>query len=201
MSLDRRLREGFERLISDIVPDVERHLHVSHRVARRRIIMRRVAMTATSLAVLAVVVVTGPRLLEAFRTERLPAGPPSPSAAIGPETIAGTYTVTVDAGPEVVERFGLAGEWTLELNGDGSISMTAPASFDGSVEGYTFDVSGNVFVTNAFVNDVCNEAQGQGRPVGRYEWELVGGDLVLRSTDDACPGRTQIFGGMLRATE
>jgi hypothetical protein len=199
MPLDRRLREGMSRLTADVDPDVDRILQTSVRVARRRIIVRRASVVLQAAAVLALVVVAGPRLLDMLSTSGTPADRPTPSHVDGPQAIAGTYPIEVSGGPAVVDDQGLAGTWTLQLQEDGSIDVTAPASFAGSVQGYSFDVDGNVLRTDAFVNDLCNEAQGAGVPVGTYRWELIGRDLVLDATDDACPGRVAILDGILRA--
>jgi hypothetical protein len=201
MSLDRRLREGIDRLTSDIDPDVERHLQSSRRVARRRIRIRRTATGLGVAASIALVVLVGPRVLDAVRTAPVPADRPTPSVVVGPETIAGTYTVTVDPGPAVVEENALAGIWTFELSPDGSMVVTPPPAYPGTVEGFSFEVDSGVFRTDAFVNDLCNESQGAGVPVGEYRWELVGEDLELDTRADTCAGRAAILDGILRASE
>jgi hypothetical protein len=201
MSLDRRLREGIDRLTSEIDPDVERNLQSSRRVARRRVRLRRAATGVGVAASIALVVLVGPRVLDAVRTTRVPADRPTPSTVVGPQTIAGTYTVTVDPGRAVVDENALAGTWTFELSPDGSMVVTAPPTYPGTVEGISFEVKGGVFRTDAFVNDLCNVSQGAGTPVGEYRWELVGGDLELDVRADTCAGRAAIFDGILRASE
>jgi hypothetical protein len=192
MSLDRRLRDATQRLTSDIDPDVDRHLHTTVRGARRRVVIRRAGAGLGVAAAIALLVLVGPRLLDALETPTTP-GRTSPSPILGPETIAGTYVTTVDPGSPIVEENGLAGTWTFELGADGSMTVTAPAAFTGALEGYMFDLDGGVFRTNAFVNDLCNEAQGLGRPIGEYGWELVAGDLVFQARADACLARAAIF--------
>ncbi|HEY3214110.1 MAG TPA: hypothetical protein VGL16_12990 [Actinomycetota bacterium] len=200
MSLDRLIREGVDRLTSDVDPDVERHLYTSLRGARRRVRTRRITLAVGTVASIALVLIAGPRLLDVLNDRPAPANRPSP-VVIGPEAIAGTYTVTVADGPAVVAEAGLAGEWTVKLRPDGTMGMIAPPTFTGSLEGISFEVDGDRLRTNAFVNDLCNEAQGVGLAVGVYRWELVGDDLLLEPQDDACEGRVAILGGLLRGTE
>ena len=197
MSLDRRLREGVDRLTSDIDPDVERHLHTSRTKARRRIVVRRLAVTAAAVAGFALVLVAGPRVLDAVRSEPVPADQPT----VGPEAVAGTYAIEIAPDTGVVDEQGLAGTWTFELAEDGSMVIDAPNTFIGTVEGYTWEIEGGVLRTDAFVNDLCNEAQGAGVPVGEYRWEVIGGDLILDVRSDRCEARTEILGGILRSTE
>lgn len=202
MSLDRRLHEGIGRLTAGVDPDVERHLHTSLRSGRRRIVVRRVSAVAGTMAALALVAIAGPRLIDAPDTAPRPAvrpSGPSPSA-VGVETIAGTYTVTVDPGPEVVDEVGLAGEWTIELRPDGSMGIEPPPGLAGPFEGYTFDIRDGRFVTDAFVNDLCNEAQGANQPLGTYRLEMIHDDLVLDAQSDVCDARVEILdSALLRA--
>jgi hypothetical protein len=203
MSLDRRLREGVDRLTAGVDPDVERHLRTSRRSGSRRILVRRAAAVVGGAAAVAILAVAGPRVLDMPREAPRPAGRPSPTP-ITAESVAGTYTVTVDSGPQAVDEFGLAGEWTFDLRVDGSMGITGPPGLAASVslEGYRFEVRDGAFDTNVFVNDLCNEAQGLGAPTGFYRLDVViGGDLVLDVRADACEARVEIFdGAILRAS-
>ena len=192
MSLERRLREGMDRVTDDVHPDVDRHLRTSLRSGGRRIVVRRAVAAAGALALVALVGVAGLRLLAAGEAAPRPAGPPSPPA-ITPATIAGTYTVTVHPIPAVVDGIALAGEWTFELRADGSMSITPPPDIPVAAEGYGFEIRDGRFETNAFVDDLCSVAQERGRPVGVYSFELVGDDLVLDARDDACAARVEIL--------
>ena len=187
MSLDRRLREGVDRLTSDIEPDVERHLRTSRTRARRRIVVRRVGAVAAAVACVALVVIAGPRLLDADETAPRPADRPSPSA-ITTASIAGSYTVTVHPIPAVVDGVALAGEWTFELRSDGSMSITPPPGLP-VAEGYGFEIRDGRFETSAFADDLCSEAPG----VGVYAIERVDHDLALDAQDDPCAARLEIL--------
>jgi hypothetical protein len=183
------------RLTTGLEPDVDRHLETARRAARRRTIVRRAGAGLAIAASIVVVVLAAPRVLDAIRSESIPAS----HGSVGPATIAGTYTVRVPPGSSVVDEQGLAGTWTFELTAEGSMLVTSPPSYTGAVEGASFDVEGSVFRTDAFINDLCNEAQGAGTPVGEYRWEQIGGNLVLEVRSDACPGRVAILEGILRA--
>lgn len=192
MSLERRLREGMDRVTGEVDPDVDRHLHTSVRSGRRRIVVRRAAAVAGALVVVALVGVAGQRLLDADEAAPRPGGPPSP-AEITPASIAGTYTVTVHPIPAVVDGIALAGEWTFELRADGSMSIEAPPGIPVAAEGYGFEIRDGRFETTAFVDDLCSAAQERGRPVGDYTIERAGDDLVLDARDDACAARVEIL--------
>jgi hypothetical protein len=200
MSLDRRLREGVGRMTAGIDPDVERHLHTSLRSGRRRILVRRASSIVGAMGAIALIAVVGPRLIDWLELGSRPASRPSPSA-IGAGTIAGTYTLTVEAGPEVVDALGLAGEWTFELLADGSMAISPPPGLAVAAE-HTFTISDGRFITSAFANDLCNEAEGQGHALGTYGIELVGEDLVLDAQNDFCLARVEILDdAILRAAE
>jgi hypothetical protein len=202
MSLERRLREGVGRLTADVDPDVERHLHASLRSGRRRIVVRRAGAAVGVLAVVALAAIAVPRVLDTITGEGRPAGRPSPSATITTESVAGRYTVTVAPGPAVVDDLGLAGAWAFELHADGSMAIAPPPGLAVAVEGYTFTIRDGRFETNAFVNDLCNEAQGLGQPLGVYRIDVDGDDLVLDAQNDACPARVEILDdAILRAAE
>jgi hypothetical protein len=201
MPLERRLREGVDRLTAGVDPDVELHLHTSLRSGRRRVVVRRAGAAVGALVVVVLASITVPRLVDSLTTGPRPGGEPSPSA-VTRESIAGTYTVTVDPGPDVVDDLGLDGTWTFELRPEGSMSITPPPSVAVAGEGHNFDIVDGGWVTNAFVNDLCNEAQGQGQLLGTYRVEFVGDDLVLDAQDDACMARVEILDdAILRATE
>ena len=97
MSLDLRLREGFEESARIIDPDVEAQLLRTRATYRRRRVTRQV-VGVMSLAVLAVVaVVVGPSLVDGPRlgSDPLPATSPSPSPSAwsaAPDALDGTWT-------------------------------------------------------------------------------------------------------------
>jgi hypothetical protein len=193
MSLERRLREGVDRLTADVDPDVERHLHTSLRSGRRRILVRRAGSAAGALAVAALAVITVPRVLDSVTDGARPGVQPSPSSTITTASVAGTYTLTVDPGPSVVDELGLAGAWTFELRADGTMTITPPPGLAVATDGHNFRIREGVFETNAFVNDLCNEAQGANQVLGTYRIERVGDDLILDAQADACLARVEIL--------
>jgi sugar lactone lactonase YvrE len=86
MQLDHRLRRALEAPIVDVdTPSTERDLHVTLRLGRRRRWIRRVLAVGTVLAVVAGVVVLGPRAIDALRSidEPRPATPEDPKGTPG----------------------------------------------------------------------------------------------------------------------
>jgi hypothetical protein len=191
MSLDRHVREGFSRITSPIEPDVDRHLHEVVRDARRRVMVRR----ASAAAVIAAVVLVGPRALDSlrdFNREPRPAQPPgptiSPTTTVGNEAIAGTYHRTVPAGDAVVRQNHLAGRWTIELRPDGTMVATAPASFVGVLSGLQFRARADTFGTNLFIQDLCSNLA-----VPVYRWTRVGDQLTFTPVSDPCTARVAVL--------
>ena len=190
MSIDRRLREGANRIASEVDPDVDHHLGETRRRARRRITLRRAGAGLALAGVIVAAILIGPRVLDALGdlARRQPAGGPTPT--IGNQAIAGTYTRTIDAGRAMVRRDHLAGRWSITLGPDGTMVVGAPQGFNGVLTGTLFDFDGNRFRTNLFIQDVCS-----GLAVGSYRVTAVGRELRFVPLVDPCAGRVAVISG------
>ena len=185
MSLDRRLRDALQRSSSVVDPDVERNLATVRSRTRRLVIRQRVTSALLAAAMVAVVVVAGPWVLDVIGGQRQPsAARPSPSALIG------TYQVDLTGADGRLAARGLAGSWMLTLNGDGSILWNAPPGA-GVTEGLprdTYQVTGAQLVTNLFQTNLC-----RGSGVGSYSWTRSEGTLTLVAVSDGCELRRTIL--------
>ncbi len=185
MSLDRRLRDALQRSSSVVDPDVGRNLATVRRRTRRLVLRQRVTSVLLAAAMVVVVVVAGPWVLDVIGSHRQPsAARPSPSALIG------TYQVDLTGANGRLAARGLAGSWTLTLNGDGSILWNAPPGAD-VTEGLprdTYQVTGAQLVTNLFQTNLC-----RGSGVGSYSWTRSEGTLTLVAVSDGCELRRTIL--------
>jgi hypothetical protein len=190
MSLDRRLRDGLSMLAAQVEPDVDRHLHLARRKARRAVVRWRAGAALALAGALAASIIVADSL-SGWRGRSLPpAGQPAttPSSTTENTAIAGTYTRAVPAGGADVATHQLAGRWTLALRSDGSATVTAPAAFTGVLSGVLFNAQGNTFRTNLFVQDVCSNL-----PMATYRWIRMGNRLALTPVDDQCAGRVAVL--------
>jgi hypothetical protein len=194
MSLDRRLRQGLERITAGIDPDVDWHLHRAARDARRRVARRRTGATLAVAAAIIASVVIGPRALDALSdsTRQPPVGQPAPTVAppttLGNQAIAGTYRRTVPAGDPDTQSNHLAGRWTIRLRPDGTMAVGAPAGFTGVLSGSQFQVQADSFRTTLFIQDLCSSL-----PVPTYRWTRVGDRLRFIPVDDRCGARVTVL--------
>jgi hypothetical protein len=194
MSLDRRLREGLGRITAGIDPDVDWHLRRAVRDARRRVALRRAGAALAVAAAIIASVVLGPRALDALSsvTRPPPAGQPTPTVAapttLGNQAIAGTYRRTVPADDPDAQSNRLAGRWTIQLRGDGTMAVTAPAGFTGVLSGSQFQVQADTFRTTLFIQDLCSNL-----PVPTYRWTRVGDRLTFTPIDDRCGARVTVL--------
>jgi hypothetical protein len=138
MSLDRRLRQGFEGSSSAIE---ERSIdHVLDGVVargRRRRRVRRVAAGTLALAAFVAAVVIAPKALDAIRSlgETRPASPQDLM-----RQIAGTYTIEVHRSNGAIEAYDMAGTWTISLLPTGAMMITPPPAYLRSWDQPTGDV-------------------------------------------------------------
>jgi hypothetical protein len=188
MSLDQRLRGALRRSASAVDPDVQRALWAVRRRTRRVVIRQRVTSSLLATALLAAVVVVGPDVLDVIRSQRQP--PITPATNPSPSALVGSYQADLTGVGGGLGARGLAGPWTLTLNGDGSILWNPPPG-SGLSEGLprdTYQVSGTTVVTNLFASRLC-----QSSGVGSYSWSQSGGTLRLVAVDDGCQLRQAIL--------
>ena len=189
MSIDSRLRRGLERSANAATEDLVDNLPEALTRGRRR---QRAIVATKTIAIaagIAVVVLGGPRLVVAIRTDQ-PAVKPSPSVtATDSSAIAGTYTFELSDADATVAANDMAGIWTIRLKPDGAMELSVPASF--TREGQ--DPAGNALThaatqlrTNLFFSDFCHS-------VGVYRWALRGTRLTFTPLSEDCPVRQAIF--------
>lgn len=188
MSLDRRLRDAFDRAASEVDPRVEMHLEQTLDRGSRR---HQVSVVGTILAASSVTVA----LIVAIQVLGTQSGgigepsDPSPADSGSLGAIAGTYTVTLlDLDPAVAaSNLALAGTWSMTLEPSGAIALVPPATFDGSrAAGHTFSIDGSTLRTDLFYNDYCSS-------IGTYRWEATPEGLALTVVDDDCEIRQAIM--------
>lgn len=186
MPAEDRVREQIERSVRNIDPDVRSVLdRVAHRGRRRRRLAVVVRVSAVA-CLIALVVVAGPSVVDLLRpTHSRPGSPVDPYSVI-----AGTYGATIAPAPGVVTQADMAGRWTLVLDEDGSLEVTAPPGFRAETSGITYRLVGQEFQTNAFPNDLC-----QAKVPGRYRWSKTGGQLRFSLVEDPCDARVVLFTG------
>jgi hypothetical protein len=185
MSLDRRLREALQRSSVVVDPDVGRNLATVRRRTRRLVTRQRIGGALLAAAMVVAVVVAGPWMLDIIGSQRQP-----PAARPSPATLVGAYKVDLTGADGRLAARGLAGPWTLALNGDGSILWNAPPGA-GVTEGLprdTYQVTGAQLVTNLFQTNLC-----RGSGVGSYSWTRSGGTLTLVAVSDGCELRRTIL--------
>ena len=185
MSIERRIREGFEQNAADLHPQVEVMLATVVSRTRRRVLLHRVSSVVAVAVVVVAAVTFGPRALDGLRSLRrvAPANSLHPSVTIPAfDQMAGMYSTTVKA------KGVTAGVWTMQLRTDGTMVISAPQSYPGAVSGFQFDLWGDRFRTNAFIGDLCS-----GLAPGLYRWQRAGGELMLTPIQDDCAARVGVF--------
>jgi len=187
MSLDHRLRQGFEGSSCAIE---ERSVdHVLDGVVargRRRRRVRRLAAGALALAALVAAVVIAPKALDAIRSlgETRPASPQDLM-----RQIAGTYTIEVDRSDSAVEAFDMAGTWRVSLLPTGAMKITPPPTYLRSWDpptGDVFTVAADRLRTNA-LGRLCAGS------IGTYTWFLHDDRLSLAPVIEDCAARRALL--------
>jgi hypothetical protein len=187
MSVDERLRSALRDQADAFGPQVEDALdrvRARGRFERWRGAAVAVAASAAAVAAIAgaVVALDGPRQEDAPPVEQ-PTASASGTATDGPQApLRGTITADVD------QPGALAGPWTLQLNGNGSIDASPPPEFGGEVSGPVFTADGNSFRTSLFGDDLC---AGDGS--GIYSWLRVGDRIEFTALSDTCADRARFF--------
>jgi hypothetical protein len=186
MPLDRRLRDGMQRLAQDLDPDVEGRLEATLRNARRAGRRRQFRAAFAFATVILAVVLVGPPLIDALRD----AGPRVGASPSPPPTISlrGTFATTLVSTDVAVTSNRMSGDWTIQFGSNGIMTVTTPSAYIGTHSGYTFHVTGSQFNTDLFGEDVCRRL-----PPGTYQLSLTGGQLAFTVVDDSCPGRVALF--------
>jgi hypothetical protein len=189
MPVERRLREGMQRNADGLNPDVDRLLAEVVRKTRRRVMLRRAAIVVTAATALFLALAVGPRALDALRSarEQVPATRP-PHTTSGVQALTGSFTRRLTASSPAVRANQMAGEWTIDLHADGTMTVTAPPAFNGVLSVVQFQVTGNRFRTSMFIQDVCTNLA-----LGTYRWSRSGDTLTFTVIDDACEARVTLF--------
>lgn len=202
MSFDQRLRDELAREAARVEPDVERQLGaVEARAVRRRSAGGPTLVLAAAIVVAALILRTNaapvtpgpvgdgsPPAATTAPASTPPSPSDGPSAAAYPQ-IAGSYQVTLDPTDPAVARDHLAGMWTMRLQADGEVFLSAPSTFTAGANGLSgvaFSLVADRFRTNLFINDVCGT-------VGTYAWALAGGSLTLSPVADDCSIRRTLL--------
>jgi hypothetical protein len=124
----------------------------------------------------------------------LPSGHPSEPAQPRPITarsIAGIYAVRLRASDKQVDRLGLEGPYSLQLNPDGSLLLVGPRKVAFPWNPATFDVSRGVLTTDAFVG-TSDPDQGCRDPA-TYRVERGAATLTFTPVDEPCRFRAAIL--------
>jgi hypothetical protein len=138
VSIDRRLREGFERSAPAIGPKDRAALERVTVRARRHVMARRVTSTVMVALVVGAAGFGGPRVLDALREGRQlgPVEEPTPSPPVPDDAaIAGTYTTSLGNEDPAVRGNQMVGEWTITFRSDGVLEVSSPESFEESRSG------------------------------------------------------------------
>ena len=186
MSIDRRLRQGFERSAIIVDPDPRATIADAVNRGRRR---KRLTHTARATAVVvsvALVALVGSQLLRSFQDQQPATKTPSPPVSPEYTEIAGTYAAKIErrTGPPAS---GMVGIWSLDLSTGGVLLLVPPRGSTFSVAPATFQLQDRRFETNALSAGVCNGT------VATYTWALNAGHLRFTKIEDPCPVREALF--------
>lgn len=185
MPLDRRLRDGMQRIAADLETDLEGRLAATLQDARRAG-HRQQLRAVLALATVILAVVLAPPLIDALRnrTPGVGAGP-SPTPAV---SLSGTYATRLVSTDIAATSNRMPGEWTIQFGSSGILTVTTPPGFTGTRSGYSFQVTGEQFRTDLFGADVCSTLLP-----GTYRWSLGSDRLTFTVVDDSCPGRVALL--------
>jgi hypothetical protein len=180
MSVDGRLRNDLSRDASRVDVDVDRFLDSVVTGGRRRQRVRRVVGVMAVAALIAVVGLATPAVLDAIRHGDQP-------AAAVPAAIEGTYVVRI--GPSDVRgtpRLDVEGLWQLTVRGDGLLSLAGPRGSSVSAPSSQYQLDGERILTTAFASEQCSG-------VGVYRWQREGSTLTFTLESDACAVRVEVL--------
>jgi hypothetical protein len=155
---------------------------------RRRQRNRRVAALGVGTVLfLATLVIVRSSLPEGHRPEP---GTPRPITA---RAIAGTYTVRLPASDAQVDRLGLEGPYTMQLEPNGSFLLIGPHKVDFPWSPATFDVSRGVLTTDAFVGTSDPDPDQGCSARATYRVERGAGSLTFTPLMEPCNFRAAIL--------
>lgn len=187
MPVDDRLRSALRDQADGFVPQVEESLdRVRARGRRERwrtsAVVVAAPVAAAAAVAAAVLAVDAPRQEDLLPLDR-PTTSVTDSATDAPTApLRGTVIGDVER-PEA-----LAGRWSLQLNGNGSIDVSPPAGFGGDLTGLAFTADGTSFRTSLFENGLCGK-----HGTGIYSWLRVVDRIDFETVSDTCAARTQFF--------
>jgi hypothetical protein len=185
MSVDRRLRDGLRASADALTPDPLAALHTVERRTQRQRRRIRVVQLAAAVTAIVLVLVALPWSVTRLR------GPASVAPPAPASMLVGEYVVDIGAST-LTRTEGMPGRWIVRLAADGAVVFVPPDSFPGSRAGTSYQVDGDQFRTNAFVNDVCNSASAA-VPVGTYRWIRTTSTLRFTVVSDSCEVRRLFF--------
>ena len=183
MPVDDRLRQGLALNAAHHQSSVETHLAVVLGRGRRRARTQRAVAAAAVVSTLGLVAVLGHGLGRPGSDDRL-------VPAAGPLVPALTGVFVTQLPEDLVSSEGrpLGGRWTVGLEEDGTMTVSAPPSYQGVVSGALFQASPGVLRTSVFEQDLC-----PGQRIGSYSWTRSARELVLEVRDDTCAGRVLVL--------
>jgi hypothetical protein len=187
MSVDDRLRDALREQADAFVPQVE--LALDRVRARGRLQRWRAGSVAVAASAVLVAAVAGVlvALDSAPQPDAPPVGPATTSAS-GDATpppqgrLRGTMAADVD------QPAALAGRWTLQLNGNGTIDVSTPKDFRGEASSPFFTADTSSFRTTLFDGGTC-----RGTGTGIYSWLRVADRIEFQPVSDTCVARARFF--------
>jgi hypothetical protein len=187
MSVDDRLRSALRDQADGFVPQVEESLdRVRARGRRERwrtsAVVVAAPVAAAAAVAAAVLAVDVPRQQDPLPVDRPTASVTDSATDAPPAPLRGTIIGAVER-PDA-----LAGRWSLELNGNGSLDVSPPAGFGGDLSGSAFTADGTSFRTSLFGRDLCAEDG-----TGIYSWLRVGDRIEFQTVSDTCAARARFL--------
>jgi hypothetical protein len=186
MSVDDRLRSALRDQADGFLPPVESALDRVHARGRRR---QSATLTLAASAAGAVIVggawaVSTVVAEDPLSPAETPTAPASPT--VGTENGARPLRGQISA--DVGRPTGLAGTWTLTLNGNGTMDVEPPDRHEGDVSGALFTADSTSFRTRLFQHGRC-----RGDGTGLYTWLRVGPRIEFQEVSDTCTDRRTFF--------
>jgi len=162
MAFDQQVRDGLQRGSDRIDPSIEQGLQSALRRGRRRLLGRRMAAVGSAVAIVGLVALAGPRVLDALRSSGVtrPAGSTSPVALFSIEGLWQTRVVTRLEEARVLRAAGYS---------DADVAFFMRDQGARSTDKYLISFNGSTFIT-------------AGAPDGARPAEIDRGSFSLRGT-------------------